>query len=78
LKGTAAVLNVGERRYLDEAILIGRVAIAPGTAEKVVDTNISPTRLWLGKLPGEGEREPLPGFLGQDTYVRIYIPIPSE
>ena len=43
--------------------------------ETVTMSGVSPTRLWLGTLPGEGDRESLQGFLGQDTYVRIYIPV---
>ncbi len=64
-----------EPRFLDEAILVGRVVQTPAAAETVTLSGVSPTRLWLGTLPGEGEREPLQGFLGQDTYVRIYIPV---
>lgn len=64
-----------QRRYLDEVVLIGRVALPPSRAEDVTKDGASPTRLWLGALPGEGAREPLNGFLAQDTYVRIYIPV---
>ena len=64
-----------DRRFPNEAILIGRASQAPATAETVTLSGVSPTRLWLGTLPGEGDREPVPGFLGQDTYVRIYIPV---
>jgi hypothetical protein len=64
--------------YLDEAIVIGRAVQTPAAAEEVSQDGVSPTRLWLGRLPGEGEREPLKGFLGQDTYVRIYIPVPRK
>jgi hypothetical protein len=70
--------NKVEKQYLDEAILVGRVAQAPAAAETITLSGVSPTRLWLGTLPGEGERESLQGFLGQDTYVRIYIPVSRE
>ena len=77
LQGIEAGTRQGDRIFLPEAILLGRVVQPPATAEKVMTQDgVSPTQLWLGRLPGEGEREPLPGFLGQDTYVRIYLPIP--
>jgi hypothetical protein len=47
-----------------------------GPAEEVSQDGVSATRLWLGHLPGEGNREPLKGYLSQETYVRIYIPVP--
>jgi hypothetical protein len=65
----------GELLFLDEAILVARAVRPPAPAEEVTRSGICPTLLWLGRLPGEGEREPLPGFLAQDTYVRIYIPV---
>ena len=65
-------------RYFDEAILVGRAVQTPASAETVSLSSVSPTRLWLGTLPGEGERETLQGFLGQDTYVRIVIPVSRE
>lgn len=64
--------------YLDEAILVGRATQTPASAEEVSQAGVSATRLWLGRLPGEGERESLKGFLGQDTYVRVYIPVPRK
>lgn len=50
----------------------------PPTAEELMtDPNsTSPTKLWLRGLPGSGRvREPVPGLLTQETYVRIYIPV---
>ena len=37
----------------------------------------SPTKLWLkGGLPGgKTAREPVPGTLRQETFIRVYIPI---
>jgi hypothetical protein len=64
--------------YLDEAILVGRVAAPAGKAEEAHTGPASPTRLWLSALPGEGERPELKGFLRQETYVRVYIPVPRE
>jgi hypothetical protein len=78
LRGVHAVVPREETRFLDEAILIGRIVQTPATAETVTISGTSPTRLWLGTLPGDGNREALQGFLGQDTYVRIYIPISTK
>ena len=73
-------------RYLDQswrqnlkdvAILYGRVATQDGPAEAVTQNAATPTRLWLGQLPGPGEKRPrLDGMLIQETYVRVYIPVP--
>ena len=38
-------------------------------------TGPSPTRLWLKGLPGQGPRQPVPGTLRQETYIRVYIPV---
>jgi hypothetical protein len=76
LRGLRAVSRVAGRRYLDEAVVIGRAVLPPGPAEAVALDGASPTRLWLGRLPGAGDRPPLEGSLGQETYVRIYIPVP--
>lgn len=76
LRPQRVVGDGGQKRYFDEAILVGRVVQAPAAAEEVSRAGVSPTRVWLGRLPTSGqERAELPGFLGQDTYVRVYIPI---
>jgi hypothetical protein len=60
----------------DEVILVARAAMLVDEAEVVTSNPISPTRLWLGKLPASGEeRPPVPGFITQETYVRVYIPV---
>ena len=62
----------------DEAILVARVERTTGPAEDAFKdpTGSSPTRLWLKGLPGPGAvRQPVPGTLRQETYVRVYIPI---
>jgi hypothetical protein len=73
-------------RYLDQswrqnlkdvAILYGRVATQDGPAEAVTQSAATPTRLWLGELPGTGASRPrLDGMLNQETYVRVFIPVP--
>lgn len=61
----------------DVAVLYGRVATQDGPAEEVTQSAATPTRLWLGQLPGPGEKRPrLDGMLIQETYVRVYIPVP--
>ncbi|MFO0847628.1 MAG: hypothetical protein U0871_03570 [Gemmataceae bacterium] len=61
----------------DEAILVARVATASGPAEAVLadPDGPSPTLLWLRGRPGEQAREPVPGVLKQETYLRVFIPI---
>jgi hypothetical protein len=80
-----------ELRYLDqrwrlsrenreEVILVAR-AVAPvgkapeGLSEETGRRDISPTRLWLGALPGTGRCPPLAGTLSEETYVRVFIPV---
>jgi hypothetical protein len=61
----------------DEVVLLGRVEsrTAEGPAEKVATDSGSPSRLWLGALPGSGPRPKLDGTMTQRTFVRVYIPI---
>jgi hypothetical protein len=62
--------------WRDEVIVVGRVVAQEGPAEKVIQDGITPSRLWLGSLPGSGEaRRPVAGVLSQETYVRIFIPV---
>jgi hypothetical protein len=62
--------------YRAEAILVARTALLSDRAGPVEESGVSPTRLWLGALPGAGrERPPLAGYLNQETYVRAYIPV---
>jgi hypothetical protein len=73
------VLSLGEgqqRRYRDEAILVARTPPRSDHAEIIAQDGVSPTRLWLGELPGtQPQRPALSGYLQQETYVRIYIPL---
>jgi hypothetical protein len=63
-------------RYRDEAILIARAPMVCDHAEEVAAHPASPSRLWLGELPGEGRTRPgLKGYLSQETYVRVFIPV---
>jgi hypothetical protein len=64
--------------HKEEAVLFGRIARREGAAEEVTTHPASPSRLWLGGLPGPGQaRQPLPGTLSQETYVRVFIPVKS-
>jgi len=73
------VLSLGEgqqRRYRDEAILVARTPPRSDRGETVVQAGVSPTRLWLDELPGIQQQRPaVSGYLHQETYVRIYIPL---
>lgn len=73
------VLSQGEgqqRRFRDEAILVARTLPRSDRAETVAQDGVSPTRLWLDALPGtQAQRPALQGYLQQETYVRIYIPL---
>ena len=65
----------------DEAILLARVAAPAGKkelpAEEVMQDPQTPTRLWLSELPGgKSSRTPLQGMVRQETYIRVFIPIP--
>jgi hypothetical protein len=63
--------------YRDEAILVARVSES-GLAESVMadPTGPSVTKLWLKGLPGNPNgRQPVPGTLRQETYIRVYIPV---
>ncbi|MFL5245432.1 MAG: hypothetical protein ACJ8FY_25325 [Gemmataceae bacterium] len=74
-------------RYLDEnwrvrpdhsgeAVLIARASPAHGPAEKITESAVSPSQLWLGRLPGSNAKRPeLVGTLSQETYIRVYIPV---
>lgn len=62
--------------HKEEVVLYGRIARREGAAEEVATHPASPSRLWLGRLPGTGQsRQPLPGTLSQEAYVRIFIPV---
>jgi hypothetical protein len=66
-----------EGDYRDEAVLVARTPILSDRAEAVLESGHSPSRLWLGELPGgEGATRPsVRGFLTQESYVRVYIPV---
>ena len=61
----------------DEVVLIGRAEarIGEGSAKKVATDPATPSRLWLGALPGSGARPELEGTMTQRTFVRVYIPV---
>jgi hypothetical protein len=61
----------------DEVVLIGRTDPrgGDGPSEKVSLDPGTSSRLWLGELPGDGNRRKLEGTLTQRTFVRVYIPV---
>lgn len=63
-------------RFRDEAIVVARTPMLSDVAEEVTKHPASPSRLWLGELPAaDRERPPLEGFLTQETYLRVFIPV---
>ena len=56
---------------------LGRFApLVCDAAESATTHPVSPSRLWLGDLPGgERTRPHIPGVLTQDTFLRVYIPV---
>ncbi len=73
------VEEAAKAKYFDEAILVASLAPPSGPTEAMMTdpTGPSPTKLWLrGGLPGgKTAREPVPGTMRQETYIRVYIPI---
>jgi hypothetical protein len=60
----------------EEVVLVARTAPVTGQADRVIQDGASPTRLWLGALPGSGVPRPSQyGVINQETYLRIYIPV---
>jgi hypothetical protein len=65
-------------RSTREAILVARAKFLSGSAAALSGDpgQPLPTRLWLGRLPEMGGEAPsLPGFMNQDTFVRIILPV---
>jgi hypothetical protein len=66
-------------KYRDEVILVGRTALLSGHAEEVLNNGVCPTSVWLGALPGpETARPSQAGFLTQEAYVRVYVPVQTS
>ncbi len=66
----------GELQYRSEIVLVARTQPRGGRTEQLTADGSTPTRLWLGALPGGKEKRPaLPGQLWQETYVRAYLPV---
>jgi hypothetical protein len=76
----ASVIPLPERpEYRPEAILVARLPLMVDGAEKTTTHPCSATRLWLGSLPGEQPSRPsLSGYLTQETYLRVYIPVKAR
>jgi len=71
--------DAAKAKSFDEAILVASVAPPSGPSEAMMTdpAGPSPTKLWLkGGLPGgTTPREPVPGTMRQETYLRVYIPV---
>lgn len=61
--------------FRDEAVLVARVPMLADEFAAVATDPASATRLWLGRLPGEGDWPPTAGYLTQETYLRVYLPV---
>jgi hypothetical protein len=76
------LLRQGEGVHLpfrNEAVLVARTPPRDDRAETVTQDGVSPSRLWLDQLPGtQAQRPALSGYLRQETYVRIYIPVQTQ
>jgi hypothetical protein len=68
-----------QMQYRAEAVLVARTPSVADSAEAVTAGPASPSRLWLGALPGGQQHRPaLDGYLAQETYIRVYIPIRKD
>jgi hypothetical protein len=66
-------------RFRDEAILVARAAVLADRAETVTEHGVSPSRLWIGAIPNIGASRPaVLGYITQETYVRVFIPVQSD
>jgi len=62
--------------FREEVILAARTATLDDRAEKVAQDPGSATQLWIDYLPGSRpDRPALSGYLTQETFVRVYIPV---
>jgi hypothetical protein len=60
----------------EEIILVARTPYQTGKADEVDRASAAPTRLWLDEVPGPGRQRPdLRGYLTQETFLRIYVPV---
>jgi len=72
------VAAAGRDTSVREAILFARARPRVGAAEDLTAdaTRPLPTKLWLGELPMSGKPRPaLSGYLHQETYVRVLLPV---
>ena len=70
-----------------EAVLVAKIYSTTGLAEELMDAKDGPsvTKLWLKNLPTDKDakgdqaaRQPVPGTLRQETYIRVYIPVQAK
>jgi hypothetical protein len=60
-----------------EAVLVARLQRKEGLAETVSQDPETTSRLWLGELPGGAATRPaLAGTMTQETFIRVWIPLP--
>lgn len=65
-----------EEHFRDEIVLVARLTPMRGNADIVNAHGSNPAHVWLDYLPGEVSQRPqLRGFLNQETYLRVFIPI---
>jgi hypothetical protein len=64
------------KTYRDEIVLTARASNVYDRAEAASQDPASATRLWIDRLPdGKSKPPPLAGYLEQETYIRVYIPV---
>ena len=62
--------------YRDEVILVARTPMLADLSESATTHPASPSRLWIGELPGGDTTRPtVPGIMTQETFLRVYIPV---
>jgi hypothetical protein len=67
-----------DKNHTNEVILIAKVGPTTEPAEELMTkaNSPSPTQLWLKGVPSEGKpRTPINGFMRQETYLRVFIPV---
>ena len=66
----------GSEHFRPEVMLVARVGPQRGKLEELTARGFVPTALWLNHLPGTvPERPRVAGFLTQETYIRVFIPV---
>ena len=75
-KNVVGVPGAAPPVFRDEIILVARTPTLADRADAVAQDPGCPTRLWIDRLPDGNSKPPSePGYLTQETYVRVYIPV---